>query len=126
MNKSEYQTYLASREWALKREAVRQRAGNKCERCIVGPCDQVHHLTYERIGAEKLEDLQALCVGCHEFLSGKPRSLDPKSLAEHEAIILLERLLNTEELVVERVKKYFYRQERVRQLRELIAERKGA
>ena len=26
---------------------------------------QVHHLTYERIGKEQLEDLQALCPECH-------------------------------------------------------------
>ena len=33
--------------------------------------DAVHHLTYERMGAELLEDLMAICDPCHEFLSGK-------------------------------------------------------
>lgn len=71
----DYQRYLASREWALLREQVRERSGNKCERCG-GPYQSTHHLTYERIGHELLEDLQAVCNPCHEFLSGK-RDDDP-------------------------------------------------
>lgn len=76
MNKMEYQGYLASREWALKREAVRKRSGSKCERCKKNEMDAVHHLTYIRIGNELLTDLQAICDPCHEFLSGK-RDDDP-------------------------------------------------
>lgn len=71
MNRSEYQTYLASREWALKREAVRSRSGGYCERCWSNTMDAVHHRTYERVGDERLSDLQAICDFCHEFLSGK-------------------------------------------------------
>ena len=71
MTRAEYQTYLASREWALKREAVRERSGNRCERCWTRRMDAVHHKTYERVGNERLEDLQAICDPCHEFLSGK-------------------------------------------------------
>jgi hypothetical protein len=36
----------------------------------------VHHLTYERKYHERLEDLQGLCEGCHEFTHGK-RNRDP-------------------------------------------------
>lgn len=72
----DYQTYLASREWALKREAVRQRSSNRCERTIdgqrcVGSQDSVHHLTYARVGNEPLEDLLGVCNDCHRWLSGK-------------------------------------------------------
>jgi hypothetical protein len=70
-----YQEYLASREWALLREAVRERSGDKCERCG-GPQQAVHHLTYERIGHEELTDLQAVCNPCHEYLSAKT-DIDP-------------------------------------------------
>lgn len=72
----EYQTYLASREWALKKRAVRERSGGICERCHLAPHQQTHHLTYERIGQEELEDLQGLCNACHEFVSGKS-DVDP-------------------------------------------------
>lgn len=66
-----YQTYLASREWALKREAVRERSNNTCEVCHKAPMQACHHLTYARIYNERLEDLQAICDNCHKFESGK-------------------------------------------------------
>jgi hypothetical protein len=67
--KPDYHQYLASREWALLKNAVRERSGGICERCKQGPYQQTHHLTYERLGCERLEDLQALCWYCHEYLS---------------------------------------------------------
>lgn len=72
----DYQRYLASREWALLREAVRQRSGNLCERCRARPHENTHHLTYARIGHEDLEDLLAVCRLCHAYLSGKS-AVDP-------------------------------------------------
>ncbi len=71
MDKSEYHKYLASREWALLKEQVKDRAKNKCERCKNGACEVTHHITYERIGRECLEDLLGLCQECHKYLSGK-------------------------------------------------------
>ena len=66
----DYKRYLASREWAVLRERVRERSGDECERCRK-PMQAVHHQTYERIGHENLDDLQAVCNPCHEFLSAK-------------------------------------------------------
>jgi 5-methylcytosine-specific restriction endonuclease McrA len=74
----DYHEYLASREWALLRERVRERSGGVCERCARNPMDAVHHLTYARVGRELLTDLQAICDPCHEFLSGKTDN-DPAS-----------------------------------------------
>lgn len=76
MNRSEYEAYLTSRDWALKKEDVRRRANNRCERCLTARMDAVHHLTYERLGHEPLEDLMAICDPCHEFLSAKS-DVDP-------------------------------------------------
>lgn len=67
----DYQAYLASREWSLKREAVRERSNNECERCWKAPQQAVHHLSYEHIGDEPLDELLAVCNPCHEWLSGK-------------------------------------------------------
>lgn len=69
--KEKYQLYLASREWAVLKEAVRKRSGGTCERCANAPAQQVHHQTYERVYQEVLTDLVHLCPPCHEFLSGK-------------------------------------------------------
>lgn len=66
-----YKRYLASREWALLKQAVHKRARGTCERCPTSNAiAAVHHLTYERIGREELADLQAVCAGCHVYLSG--------------------------------------------------------
>ncbi len=65
----DYKDYLASREWALLKRAVKARSGGICERCFRAPAEQVNHLTYKRIGKEALEDLEHVCAPCHEFVS---------------------------------------------------------
>lgn len=67
----DYQAYLASRAWALKKEAVRKRCQGICERCMKAAMYACHHLTYARIGHEELTDLQGVCQPCHRYLSGK-------------------------------------------------------
>ena len=76
-----YKQYLASREWAVLKRQVRERSGGRCERHKASECPwtfrfiheatAVHHLTYERVGKEALEDLQHVCRDCHEFLSAE-------------------------------------------------------
>lgn len=63
--------YMASREWALKREAVRERSQGFCERCWYAPQEAVHHMTYEHLGDEPLDELLAVCRPCHAWLSAK-------------------------------------------------------
>lgn len=87
---AEYHAYLASREWALKREAVRRRSGNRCERCNERPQQAVHHLTYKNLGDEPLHELQAICNPCHEYLSGV-REDDPMLPTERVTVIQLTR-----------------------------------
>ena len=65
----DYKDYLASREWALLKRAVRVRSLGICERCGRAPANQTHHKTYKRIGREELADLQDVCGLCHEYLS---------------------------------------------------------
>jgi len=77
-DREKYAAYLCSREWSVKREAVRKRSNGTCERCKLLPMDHVHHLTYERKYCEGLEDLQASCKACHEFTHGKS-DFDPCS-----------------------------------------------
>ena len=65
-----YQEYLYSEEWRERRNAVMERDGWKCVVCGEEAQD-VHHLTYERIFKEKLEDLIAVCRSCHSQLHSK-------------------------------------------------------
>jgi hypothetical protein len=78
--REKYQLYLASREWAEKKERVKSRSLGTCERCHYAAGEQVHHLTYAHKYQEPLEDLMHLCEPCHEFLSAK-RNRDPKLAA---------------------------------------------
>ena len=71
-----YRAYLDSPEWKAMRKAVKKRCNNVCERCHKFRVDEVHHLTYDRVFNERLEDLQGLCVPCHRFLHGDS-GIDP-------------------------------------------------
>ncbi len=93
MDDFDYPRYLASRSWALRKAAVRERADDVCERCLTSPMQSVHHLTYQRIGHENLEDLLGVCNPCHRWLSAvadhdpvtAPLAEVRDALADHDA-----------------------------------------
>lgn len=62
----DYRAYMRSAEWRRRRLEVIRRAGGICERCHRWPIVNVHHLTYERLGAELPGDLLGVCPRCHE------------------------------------------------------------
>lgn len=85
MVKSNYQKYLETLHWKRTRLQRLLRChffdlhqAVKCERCgmfvpiLPVAFADVHHLTYERIGAELMEDLQVLCRSCHGEAHGHP------------------------------------------------------
>ena len=57
--------YLQSDHWQEVRKRKLKQAGYKCEACGEKVKLDIHHLTYERLGKERLDDLQALCRDCH-------------------------------------------------------------
>lgn len=63
---SAYQRYLRSPEWRKRRRAALERDRHACQWCGCRYRLQVHHLTYERFGNERLEDLVTLCDDCHK------------------------------------------------------------
>lgn len=67
----DYGEYIASREWAIRKEKVRERSGGICERCGLAPHTSTHHTTYANLGNEPIEDLLGVCNPCHAFLSAK-------------------------------------------------------
>lgn len=68
--KERYSLYLCSREWSVRKRAIRRRAGGVCERCKAAKMDHVHHRTYARKYNEPLDDLMAVCEPCHRFIHG--------------------------------------------------------
>jgi len=63
-----YHNYLRSAKWRRKRDAVMKRDLAVCRYCG-RPATEVHHLTYDRIYDEELEDLAAVCDICHTLLT---------------------------------------------------------
>lgn len=61
----EYQQYLRSDGWKLRRQPALDRAGGFCEDCGTRSSLEVHHLTYKRKGNELPKDLVAVCDRCH-------------------------------------------------------------
>ena len=62
-----YNGYLHSLHWLeFKRRAIRERGKNGCELCCKKDCPlEVHHLTYDTLGKETLNDVRVLCRSCH-------------------------------------------------------------
>lgn len=67
MSNGFYKAYLMSDHWQEFRKYVLETRGRKCEDCGVteGVVFDVHHLSYENLGDEQLEDVVVLCHSCH-------------------------------------------------------------
>ncbi len=65
-----YDQYMHSPEWKAYRRKVLKRDRYTCQRCgLYSPTGyglQVHHLTYARVGHERLSDCIVLCMHCHD------------------------------------------------------------
>jgi 5-methylcytosine-specific restriction endonuclease McrA len=70
--KALYTKYINSSAWnqSTARLACIERAQGRCEVCG-RKGKHVHHITYQRIGAELPTDLQYVCLVCHEGLHTK-------------------------------------------------------
>jgi hypothetical protein len=60
-----YEEYLLTPEWRERADKAKARAGWRCQFCNSTDNLEAHHRTYERRGAERDEDLVALCDRCH-------------------------------------------------------------
>jgi len=61
-----YYEYLATEHWQQMRKKAFKHYGKKCKYCGCGNDLNVHHVTYERRGDERLEDLEIVCQDCHK------------------------------------------------------------
>ena len=64
--KIDHQEYINSPKWKAKRQMVLERDNFRCRKCGTGKNLDVHHITYEHLGNEPLDDLVTLCRCCHE------------------------------------------------------------
>jgi hypothetical protein len=84
----EYETYLETPHWQAFRKQVlesqKERLGyNCCEKCDDPQSDtretalHLHHLTYERLGEERFEDVTIICRACHDKEHGRGAANKP-------------------------------------------------
>jgi len=66
-----YSEYLLTPEWQETRLAKLDQAGHECRKCGAHKTLHVHHLTYDHVGHEWLEELVVLCRDCHEVVHGE-------------------------------------------------------
>lgn len=70
-----HKVYIKSKMWRRKRKFILNKRGAKCEVCKFSPKKHselhLHHKTYRRWGKESQDDLQILCVNCHNDLHNK-------------------------------------------------------
>lgn len=62
----DYSQHLHSQYWRTIREIALAKSKYKCSRCRTKDYLNAHHLTYENVGNERIEDIQILCRMCHE------------------------------------------------------------
>ena len=76
-----YAEYLTTEHWQRTRREALARSGYRCAICGDRSSLQVHHLSYERLGWERPDDLEVLCEQHH-------RESHPEHLPLKERIAL--------------------------------------
>jgi len=81
MDRNTYrEEYLRSEHWRTVRQGALERADHRCQVCNGDKHLDVHHRTYERLGAELDHDLTVLCRTCHSVFHDRKRN--PKKPAK--------------------------------------------
>jgi hypothetical protein len=76
---ADYRVYLNSACWRETRERYWRDPDTRkaCGLCGKNPSTlQLHHRTYARVGAEHLDDLVPVCLGCHQLIHALDRRGD--------------------------------------------------
>lgn len=72
---TEYHRYINSPEWREKRAERLFLDDRRCTRCEAAEQLEVHHVSYERLGNERMDDLRTLCGPCHAREHGRDPEL---------------------------------------------------
>jgi 5-methylcytosine-specific restriction endonuclease McrA len=64
--RSHYEKHIRSARWRNTKAAIIKLREGRCEHCQRRTTDiELHHKTYERLGRERIADLELLCRTCH-------------------------------------------------------------
>jgi len=82
----DYDRYIRSKAWKIKRDQFLNHFKNKCVLCGNKQHLHVHHLHYKSVGQETVDDVTVCCRRCH-FIEHLPHNDDPHwvstSAAQH-------------------------------------------
>ena len=80
----EYDEYLKSPEWLRRRERRLFNDGYRCMMCGSAKNLNVHHITYDHVYNEPMEDLVTLCNRCHSIIhSDEERAKEYQQFSQH-------------------------------------------
>ena len=79
-----YDDYMKSVEWDEKRALRFRMDGFRCYKCGSAVNLQCHHITYERLGNERMSDLITLCARCHKRLQEPEQKPGKKNQREQD------------------------------------------
>jgi len=68
MSAEHKQIYLTSSQWKSLRQLALARDNHCCKVCASTASLNIHHITYKRLGNERLSDVVCLCRNCHTKL----------------------------------------------------------
>ena len=68
MSAQDKAAYLQSTEWQNLRQLVFSRDNHQCQLCSSPNALNCHHISYENLGSESLDQLVTLCQDCHSAL----------------------------------------------------------
>lgn len=71
---SKFGSYYESDQWKRTRLRILQRDDHRCQ-CCGAEAECVHHIVYDRLGAENDLDLISLCNQCHDAIHREQRGL---------------------------------------------------
>lgn len=83
---AKYTNYINSESWKIKRKEALIRDNNLCQVCKKNTAEEVHHITYENLFNENLEDLLSVCKICH---------IEIHKQKDKEALDEIRRKINT-------------------------------
>lgn len=70
-SKSDAKEYMQSNKWKATRQLILLRDDYSCLSCSSKDRLEIHHITYKRMGNEKLSDLATVCRNCHQEIHDK-------------------------------------------------------
>ncbi len=99
-NYSDYQTYIVSSEWLIKKSRfivykLKKHQKIECEVCGMSVLLNIHHKTYKRLYKEKFNDLIILCAFCHKKLHEDHTTLEKMT----KEMLKLKKYLKSQNLI---------------------------